>query len=125
MSSRIDHQSLAKAEVACGLSASTEDAFHRAESGYMLQVLSERWLLEKKGLTSNELHLAWNRMDKVARGRVEQWVVQLTPDPAGDEEAFEAFQKVIGVKNDLRDSRPQVMTYLQGRAFRSVFEARF
>ena len=126
MSSKISPAQFAGTEQTCGVNAANQDAFRRAESGYMLQILAEQWLAKYASLTPRQLDTAWTRMDDDAKHRIEQWTVALNHDPEAHDLAYKAFIAALGNPSNLPvDSRPKLLTYVQGRAFRAIFEPRF
>jgi hypothetical protein len=117
---------LAKAEVTCGKTTANSDAFARSESGYMLQLLSEKWIGTHAGLAPATLNSAWETMDRAARSSFELWAETLAPDSAVVDKAYGAFSSRLGLQPASSEQiKPQLVTYLQGRALRAVYEPLF
>lgn len=70
------HQ-LAKSEQICGLTPENAEALRKAGSGYMLQILAERWFADAAKLSPERLESAWINMDKQAKARIEGWAIPL------------------------------------------------
>jgi len=126
LSAAIPSDQVVQSEQICGLTPKNFEAFRRAESGYMLQVLAERWLADQAQLSSPRLESAWVKMDKKAKTRIEQWAVALNHDPETHDAAYRSFVVALGNSTHLpADSKPKLLTYIQGRALREVYERRF
>lgn len=126
LSAEISANEINHAEKLCGLTASNSDALRRAEAGYMLQVLAERWLTDRAQLSSQQLDRAWVGLDKKAKARFEQWAVALDHDPEAHDMVYRSFIAALGRPKSLPASaEPQLLTYVQGRALREVYERRF
>ncbi len=72
------------------------ESLRKAESGYMLQVLAERWLADKAQLSRKQLGSAWINMDQKAKVRIEQWAVALDHDPETHDVAYLSFIVALG-----------------------------
>jgi hypothetical protein len=126
LSAEIPPDQLVQSEQICGLTPKNAEALRKAESGYMLQVLAERWLADKAQLSAQRLDSAWIKMDQKAKARMEQWAVALNHDPETHDAAYQSFIVVLGNSTRLPvDSKPKVLTYIQGRALREVYERRY
>lgn len=126
LSDSITGEQFDKAEADCGITPTNSNALHRAESGYMLQLLAERWLADNAGLSAARLDIAWTKMDEAAKSGMEQWVVTLKHDPDAHDAAYRAFLVALGNPAGLPDDvKPKMLTYIQGRAFRAVYEPQF
>lgn len=92
----------------------------------MLQMLAERWLWDHARLSPKALDQGRRQMDAKAKARIEKWTRWLNHDPVDHDLAYNAFLAALGNPADLPpDSRPKLLTYVQGRAFRAVYETRF
>ena len=91
-----------------------------------MQVLAERWLSSRADLSPTRLGLAWTRMDAKARSAMTQWATTLKEDPQAFDAADRAFKAALGNPHNLpADAKPIMLTYLQGRALRAVYEPLF
>jgi hypothetical protein len=126
LSASISPDQMLQAEKICGLTAKNAVPLRKAEAGYMLQVLSEQWLLENGRISTQQLSGAWITMEKKAKARMERWAVTLNHDPEGYSDAYQSFVTALGNPAHLpSDSKPKVLTYLQGRALREIYEPQF
>lgn len=125
LSAEIPPDQLAQSEQICGLTAKNAEALRKAESGYMLQVLAERWLADNAQLSVQRLDSAWIKMDQKAKARMEQWAVALNHDPEAHDLAYRSFIVALGSPRLPADAKPKLLTYIQGRALREVYERRY
>ncbi|MEO6216706.1 MAG: hypothetical protein ABIO86_11795 [Sphingomonas sp.] len=127
LSNKIPAADLSRAEKACGLKLDNGGALRRAESGYMLQILAEAWLQKNATLSPQRLGAAWAAMGADAKAPFLRWAITLESDPEGRNQAYGAFLKGLGDRAGSLppDAKPKIVTYLQGRSLRSVFEPRF
>lgn len=126
LGAEIPPDQLVRSEKICGLTPKNAEALRKAESGYMLQVLAERWLADNAQLSRKQLDSAWINMDQKAKARIEQWAVELDHDPETHNVAYRSFIVALGASVHLpTDTKPQLLTYIQGRALREVYEPRF
>lgn len=126
LGAEIPPDQLVQSEQICGLTPKNSEALRKAESGYMLQVLAERWLADKAQLPAQKLDSAWIKMDKKAKARMELWAVALNHDPETHDVAYRSFIVALGSSPHLpADTKPRLLTYIQGRALREVYERRF
>lgn len=123
----ISEDDMRLAEASCGLTEKNAEAFHHAESGFILQILAEKWLSNNTPFTSGKLDRAWGMMDRRAKAALEAWANNLDHAPDVHERAYGAFMMQLGnyASKSSMDIRPKVITYLQGRALRSEFEPLF
>ncbi len=125
LSAEIPPDQLVQSEHICGLTPENAEALRKAESGYMLQVLAERWLADNAKLSAGPLDRAWIKMDQKAKARMEQWAVALNHDPEAHDLAYRSFIVALGNPRLPADAKPKLLTYLQGRALREVYERRY
>jgi hypothetical protein len=126
LGAEIPPDQLVQSEQICGLTPKNAEVLRKAESGYMLQVLAERWLSDAAQLSARQLDSAWIKMDKKAKARIEQWAVALNHDPKTHDVAYRSFVVALGSSTHLpADAKPRLLTYIQGRALREVYERRY
>jgi hypothetical protein len=126
LSAELPPDQLAQSEEICGLTPKNAEALRKAESGYMLQVLAERWLADHAQLSAMRLEGAWINMDKETKERIENWAIALNHDPEAHDAAYRSFVLALGFSTHLpADAKPRLLTYIQGRALREVYERRF
>ncbi|MES2451986.1 MAG: hypothetical protein V4610_15610 [Pseudomonadota bacterium] len=111
-------------EPACGMNADNEAAFHRAESGFMLQLLAETWLQQELKLTPERLDAAWRKLSPGARQNARLWAIYMSPDSKEFGQVYTEFAKLLVVGGEAlpAHARPKIVTYLQGRSLRTVYE---
>jgi len=116
-----------RAEKTCGLTDANENAFHRAEAGYMLQLLAEQWLLLHANLSREQLSSAWVKMPRADKAPMMAWAASLEHNPTGYDKPYLGFLKALGVVESKlpEDTKPKVLTYLQGRSLRALFESKY
>jgi hypothetical protein len=102
-----------QAESDCGITSHNSNALRRAESGYMLQLLAERWLADNAGLSANQLNDAWTKMDDAAKSGMERWVVTFKYDPDAYDAAYHAFLVALGNPANLpTDVKRRIVFYI-------------
>jgi hypothetical protein len=117
---------LVRAEENCGRTTANADALAHAESGYMLQILSENWIEKHTGVTPENLNLAWDSMDRGVRSGLERWAMSMVPNSDNVDKAYKAFISRLRLQPPTPELiKPQLVTYLQGRALRAVYEPLF
>jgi hypothetical protein len=115
-----------QAETACGSTPATAEAVRNAGAGYILQLLAERWLAQKAGLSPQRLDAAWNKLAPEDRSQMRRWALATDLDPAAQDTAYRAFTAALGPGPALpEDATPKILTYVQGRTFRAVYEPGF
>lgn len=124
MMSQIPADIMSVAEEDCGLDDHNKAAYRRAEAGYLLQLLSERWLAENYNINPSMLDAAWSNSGYQIRKSAKLWAIYLVIDPYKKERMYLGFLKVMGIGPGSMATRikPQILTYIQGRALRNEYE---
>lgn len=121
--SRIPKGELASAERACGVNDKNQAVYRRAEAGYMLQIISEEWLTKYAEIPPSELDAAWKRAGDNIRNTAKKWAIYLTLEPDELNDLYSRFFRVLEAGKQLnpKNIRPQVLTYIQGRALQDAY----
>jgi hypothetical protein len=122
--SQIPKGQIALAERVCGFTDSNQAVYHRAEAGYMLQMLAEAWLARFADISPARLDVAWTRTGTATKRIARKWAIYLILGPNEADALYADFSKTLSANMQTRsaDIRPQIMTYIQARALQGTYD---
>jgi hypothetical protein len=125
MMPQIPKPQMAAAERLCGITNDNQAAYRRAEAGYMLRVLSEVALAKRLNFAPESLSAAWNKAGREVKDPAKKWAIYLTLEPVELDRLYFAFIETSGFRGRSIniDAKPEILSYLHGRALVDVYDA--